>query len=90
MWGPLPVKTPNGEAQGYVMLQKMPDDNDPTVIASSTEVHVVPDLGVVYTASVQSLPQYQTAFRTETRLTSMKRGSGPEPEMRKYAGSPDK
>jgi hypothetical protein len=90
MWGPLPVKTPNGEAQGYVMLQKIPDSNDPTVIASSTETHIMPGLGIVYTASVQSIPQYQTAFRIETRLTSMKRGSGPEPELRKYAGSPDK
>jgi hypothetical protein len=90
MWGPLPVKTPNGEGQGYVMLQKIPDGNDPTVIASSTETHIMPGLGIVYTASVQSIPQYQTAIRIETRLTSMKRGSGPEPEMRKYAGSPDK
>jgi hypothetical protein len=90
MWGPLPVKTPNGEAQGYVLLQKVPDDNDPTVITDSTESHIVPGLGIVYTASVQSIPQYQTAIRIETRLTSMKHGSGPEPEIRKYTSLLDK
>jgi hypothetical protein len=87
MWGPLPVKTPNGEAQGYVLLQKIPDDNDPTVIAASTESHIVPGLGIVYTASVQSIPQYQTAVRIETRLTAMKRGTGPEPTIAKYSDS---
>jgi hypothetical protein len=90
MWGPLPVKTPNGEAQGYVLLQKVPDDNDSTLITDSTESHIVPALGVVYTASVQSVPQYQTAIRIETHLTSMKRGLGSEPEIRKYASSLDK
>jgi hypothetical protein len=90
MWGPLPVKTPNGEAQGYVILQKIPETDDPTVIAGSTETHIVPGLGIVYTASVQSIPQYQTAIRIETRLTSMKRGSGPEPEIRKYTSLLDK
>jgi len=86
MWGLLPVKTPNGEAPGYVILQKMPDSDEPTVIAASTETHVVPGLGIVYTASVQSIPRYQTAIRIETRLTATKRGTGPEPETRKYAG----
>ena len=90
MWGPLPVKTPNGEAQGYVMLQKIPDTDDPTVITGSTETHIVPGLGIAYTSSVQSIPQYQTAIRIETRLTSMKRGSGPEPEIRKYTSLLDK
>src|SRR5439155_10123593 len=90
MWGPLPVKTPNGEAPGYVILQKMPDSDEPTVIAASTETHVVPGLGIVYTVSVQSIPQYQTAIRIETRLIATKRGTGPEPETRKYAGPLDK
>jgi hypothetical protein len=87
MWGPLPVKTPSGEAQGYVVLQRIPDGEDPTVIAGSTETHIAPGLGVVYSATVQSIPRYQTSVRIETRLTSMKRGSGPEPEIRKYVGS---
>jgi hypothetical protein len=87
MWGPLPIKTPNGEAPGYVVLQKITDEDDSTMIAGSIETHVVPGLGIVYTASVQSIPQYQTAMRIESRMTSMKHGSGPEPEIRKYAGS---
>jgi hypothetical protein len=90
MWGPLPVKTPDGEAPGYVVLQKITDEADSTVIAGSIETQVVPGLGMVYTASVQSIPQYQTAMRIESRVTSMKHGSGPEPEIRKYADLPSK
>ena len=81
------VTTPNGEAPGYVVLQKITNEDDSTMIAGSIETHVVPGLGIVYTASVQSIPQYQTAMRIESRMTSMKHGSGPEPEIRKYAGS---
>lgn len=84
MWGPLPIKTPNGETPGYVVLQKITDESNSTVIAGSIETHIVPGIGSVYVAYVQSIPQYQTAMRIESRLTSMKHGSGPEPEIRKY------
>ena len=87
IWGPLPIKTPNGEQQGYVMLQKVPKTTDPAVIENSTESGIVPGLGIVYTVDIQYVPRYQTALRTETHLTSMKHGSGPEPEIRKYAES---
>jgi hypothetical protein len=88
MWGPLAVKTPNGAAQGYVILQKIPNSDDPTLVAASTETHIVPGLGIVYTASVASIAQLQTAVRIETRLHAMKRGSGPEPEIRKLPDAP--
>jgi hypothetical protein len=84
MWGPLPVKTPDGEAPGYVVLQKTPADTDATVIASSSEIHIVPGLGTVYSKLVQPIPQYRTAIHIESSLISMKHGSGPEPEMRPY------
>jgi hypothetical protein len=90
MWGPLPIKTPNGDAPGYVVLQKIADQADSKLVAGSIETHIVPGLGAVYTAYVQSIPQYQTAMRIETRLTSMKHGSGGEPEIRKYADSLNK
>jgi len=90
MWGPLPIKTPNGEAPGYVVLQNMTDESNSTLIAGSTETHIVPGTGSVYVAFVQSIPQYQTAMRIESRLTSMKHGSGPEPEIRKYMDSSSK
>jgi hypothetical protein len=61
MWGPLPLKTPNGEASGYVMLQKIPNESDPSVIDGSTETGVVPGLGVVYIVGIESIAQYQTA-----------------------------
>jgi hypothetical protein len=90
MWGPLPLKTPNGEASGYVMLQKIPNESDPSVIDGSTETGVVPGLGVVYTVGIESIAQYQTATRSESHLTSMKRGAGTEPEVRKDVGTPSK
>lgn len=90
MWGPLPIKTPTGEVQGYVVLQKIIDESDPNSVVGTIETHIAPGLGTVYTVFVQSLPQYQTAMRIESRLTAMKHGSGPEPELRKYASSLDK
>lgn len=88
MWGPVPIKTPKGEMPGYVLLQKIPDTSDSSIIASSSENGIVPGVGMVYTIGIQSVPQYQTAMRTEARLTSMKPGSGSEPEIRKYVESP--
>jgi len=90
MWGPLLIKTPDGEAPGYVVLQRITDEADSKLIAGSIETHIVPGLGAVYTAHVQSIPQFQTAMRIETRLTSMKHGSGLEPEIRKYVASLNK
>lgn len=90
MWGPVPVKTPSGEAQGYVILQKITDDSDPKLVSGTVETHIVPGLGTVYTAFVQSIPQYHTAMRIESRLTVMKKGAGAEPEMRKYPASSNK
>lgn len=89
MWGPLPIKTPVGEAPGYVVLQKTPSDTDPTVIASSSETHIVPGLGTVYSKLVQPIPQHQTAMHVESYLLSMKHGSGPEPETRQYRRDTD-
>jgi hypothetical protein len=90
MWGPLPVKTPTGEAQGYVVLQKITDDSDPKLVAGTVESHIVPCLETVYRVFVLSIPQYQTATRIESRLTAMNHGSGPEPEIGKYPGSANK
>jgi len=47
MWGALPVKTPTGEAQGYVVLQKITDGSDPKLVAGTVESHIVPGLGTV-------------------------------------------
>lgn len=90
MWGPVPVKTPQGEVAGYIILQKMTDDSDPKLLAGTIETHVVPGLGSVYISYVQNVPQYQTAIRLENRLTSMKRGSGLEPGIRRYTASSNK
>jgi hypothetical protein len=83
MWGPLTVKTPNGEAQGYVLLEKIPDSDDPSLVATSIESRIVPGLGTVYAATVVPIPQFHTAVHIEARLHAMKPGSGPEPETRK-------
>jgi hypothetical protein len=83
MWGPLNVSGPNGEAQGYVILQKIPNGDDPSLVAVSSETRLVPALGIVYTATVIAIPQIQTSVRVESSLQSMKRGTGTEPATSK-------
>jgi hypothetical protein len=85
MWGPLPIKTPTGEQPGYVVLQKIPDDADPTVIASSIEYEIVPGIGLVHEVDVTPIRQAAATSRIEIDLTSMARGTGPEPGIRKYS-----
>jgi hypothetical protein len=82
MWGPLPIATPKGEAPGYVVLRQTPDADDPTVIAASAETRIVPGIGVVAETDILAIPQYQTASRTEYRLTAMKPGAGAEPDVK--------
>jgi hypothetical protein len=84
MWGPLPIETPQGERPGYVVLQKIPDDDDPSKTGFSAELHIVPGLGVVHETDIQPIPQIGAATRTEFDLVSMTHGQGPEPEIRKY------
>jgi len=82
------AEAPNSSALLHLSLRRYGCSRKITVIVAET--HIVPGLGIVYTASVQSIPQYQTAIRIETRLTSMKLGSGPEPEIGKYTSLLDK
>jgi hypothetical protein len=88
MWGPLPVKTPQGELPGYVVLRKVPDPNNPETIALSIEYEFVPGLGQVRQTVVQMIPGANAAARIEIDLKTMTRGSGPAPELRKYPDSP--
>ncbi|MGO8917217.1 MAG: hypothetical protein ACLQJR_15025 [Stellaceae bacterium] len=84
MWGPLPVKTPQGEHPGYIVLRQIPDADDPSKIGSSVEYDIAPGLGAVHQVIVQSIPGANAATRVELDLTAMTRGSGPEPDLRKY------
>jgi hypothetical protein len=88
MWGPLPVKTSRGEQPGYVVLQRVPDPHDPAKVATSVEYHYAPGPGLVHEVIVNPIAGADAAVRIELDLTTMKRGSGPEPEIRPYSDSP--
>jgi hypothetical protein len=88
MWGPLPVKTPQGERPGYIVLQRIPDPDDPTKVATSVEYHYAPGLGLVRQVVVTPIAGVDAATRIELDMTAMKRGSGPEPEIRPYSDIP--
>lgn len=84
MWGPVPVKTPQGEQPGYVVLQQIPDEDDPTKVGLSVESQIVPGTGLVHEVDVQPIPGTDAALRDEIDLIQMTRGSGPEPEVGKF------
>jgi hypothetical protein len=88
MWGPLPLDTPQGQRPGYVVLQRIPNPDDPTKVATSAEYEYAPGLGVVHEVVVNPIPGADAATRVELDLTAMTRGSGPEPEVRLYRDSP--
>jgi hypothetical protein len=88
MWGPLPLQTPEGERSGYVVLQRIPNPDDPTKVATSVEYEYAPGLGLVHEVVVNPIPGADAAARIELDLATMTRGSGPEPEVRPYRDSP--
>ena len=90
MWGPVPVRTPQGEQPGYVVLQKIPDDDDPTKVGLSVESRLVPGTGLVHEVDVQPIPNADAALRIEVDLVEMTRGSGPEPEVRDFVEGTDR
>lgn len=87
MWGPVPIKTPQGEQPGYIVLQQVPDPDDPTQIGTSVEYRYAPGLGLVHEVLVTPIPGADTATRSELDLTAMTHGSGPEPDIRPYQDS---
>jgi hypothetical protein len=82
MWGPLPIKTADGEKPGYVVIQKEPNPKQKSVIGATAAYEIVPDVGLVREVDSRIAPSGQTISRIELTLTAMHAGSGDEPQLR--------
>jgi hypothetical protein len=67
MWGPLPVKGPQGQASGYVILIEQPQDS----ATETVEWHFVPGVGVVREVTITAAGA-ETISRTELILQSVR------------------
>jgi hypothetical protein len=68
MWGPLPLRGPQGEAPGYVVLTEQPVPPGSLTV----ERHIIPGIGLVKEIIVQAL-RGEMLSRQELILTGVRR-----------------